>query len=93
MPNYRPDYADPMLLKPILERYPNLKIWFMHFGGEYSDAIIKLMKAYPQIYCDMTPVSLFAPKFVWEPTIKKLFYENLGDRLMFGSDYSGTGKV
>lgn len=90
MPNYRPDYADPALLEPVLKKHPNLKVWLMHFGGEYSDTIIKLMKIYPQIYCDMTAVSLFVPKFVWEPNIKKLFNEGLGDRLMFGSDYHGT---
>lgn len=89
-PNYRPDYANPKLLVPILEKYPDLRIYLMHYGGEYSDESIELMKKYPQIYCDMSAVSLFAPKFIWEPNIKKLFKEGLGDRLMFGSDYSGT---
>ncbi len=64
----------------------------MHYGGEYSDESIKLMKKYPQIYCDMSAISLFAPKFIWEPKIKKLFEEGLGDRIMFGSDYPATIK-
>ena len=89
-PNYRPDYANPKLLIPILEKYPDLRIYLMHYGGEYSDESIKLMKKYPQIYCDMSAISLFAPKFIWEPKIKKLIEEGLGDRIMFGSDYSGT---
>ena len=89
-PNYRPDYANPNLLAPILEKYPNLRIYLMHYGGEYSEESIQLMKQYPQIYCDMSAVTLFAPKFFWEPKIKKLFKEGLGDRLMFGSDYPGT---
>jgi len=89
-PNYRPDYANPKLLIPILEKYPDLRIYLMHYGGDYSEESIELMKKYPQIYCDMSAVSLFAPKFIWEPNIKKLFNEGLGDRLMFGSDYPGT---
>ena len=31
----------------------------------------------------MTAVSMFAPKERWEPRIKKLFEEGLGERLMF----------
>jgi predicted TIM-barrel fold metal-dependent hydrolase len=48
------------------------------------------MKLYPQIYCEISAVSLFVPKEVWEPNVKKLFSEGLGDRLMFASDYFGT---
>ncbi|HEU5053266.1 MAG TPA: amidohydrolase family protein [Hanamia sp.] len=89
-PNNRPDYADPKLLEPVLKKYPHLHLYFMHYGGRYSDQMLTLMKKYPQIYCDMTAVTLFGPKPIWEPKIKRLFAEGLGNRLMFGSDYSGT---
>jgi predicted TIM-barrel fold metal-dependent hydrolase len=61
----------------------------MHFGGSYSDEAIVLMKAYPQVYCDISAVSVFMPKTVWEPNLKKLYEAGLGDRIMFGSDYFG----
>lgn len=89
-PNYYPAYANPELLKPILEKHPKLKIYLMHYGGEYSEQSLELMKMYPQIYCEISGVSLFAPKEVWEPKVKKLFNEGLGDRIMFASDYFGT---
>ncbi|WP_411893331.1 amidohydrolase family protein [Winogradskyella sp. A2] len=89
-PNYNPDYANPELLKPILEKHPNLRIYLMHYGGGYSEQSLELMKLYPQIYCEISAVSMFAPKKVWEPKVKKLFNEGLGDRLMFASDYFGT---
>lgn len=89
-PNYNPAYANPELLKPILEQYPDLKIYLMHYGGEYSDEAIELMKDYPQIYTEISAVSLFMPKAVWEPNLRKLFEADLGNRLMFGSDYFGT---
>ena len=89
-PDYNPDFANPAYLKPILEKYPNLRIYLMHYGGGYSKQALDLMKEYPQIYCEMSAVVMFAPKEVWEPNIKKLFAEGLGDRLMFGSDYFGT---
>lgn len=89
-PNYNPAYANPELLKPILEQYPELRIYLMHFGNEYSNEAIELMKAYPQIYCEISAVSMFLPKRVWEVNLKKLYEEGLGDRLMFASDYFGT---
>jgi hypothetical protein len=39
-PNYHPDFANPQLLLPILEKYPDLRIYLMHYGGEYSDESI-----------------------------------------------------
>ena len=89
-PNYNPAFANPELLKPILEKYPNLKLYLMHYGGGYSDQSLDLMKMYPQIYCEISAVSMFAPKERWEPMVKKLFDEGLGNRLMFASDYFGT---
>lgn len=88
-PHYNPAYANPELLRHILQQYPELKIYLMHFGGEYSDQAIALMKDYPQIHCEISAVSLFGPKVFWEPNLKKLYTAGLGDRLMFGSDYFG----
>ena len=89
-PNYNPAFANPELLKPILAKHPNLKLYLMHYGGGYSKQSLELMKLYPQIYCEISAISMFAPKEVWEPQVKKLFNEGLGDRLMFASDYFGT---
>lgn len=89
-PNYRPDFANPMLLRPILERYPGLRICLMHFGHDYIEEAIALMKDFPQVYCDISAISVYLPREVWEPGLRRLFDEGLGHRLMFGSDYSGT---
>lgn len=88
-PHYNPAYANPELLRPILQQYPNLKIYLMHYGGAFSSQAIALMQDYPQIYCDISAVSLFMPKQIWEPNLKQLYAAGLGDRLMFGSDYFG----
>lgn len=89
-PNYNPEYANPLLLKPVLEQYPQLKIYLMHFGNKYSNEAIQLMKSYPQIYCEISAVSMFLPKQVWETNLKRLYEAGLGNRLMFASDYFGT---
>jgi hypothetical protein len=89
-PNWNEAYGNPTLLRPILKKYPKLKIYLMHYPGRYVEECLALMKDYDQIYCEITAVSMFAPKERWEPSVKKLFDEGLGDRLMFGSDYVGT---
>ena len=89
-PNYRPDYADPELLRPVLEKYPDLKLYLMHFGDSYSEQAIALMKDFPGVYCDISAISLYQPREVWEPNLRRLYSEGLGDRLMFGSDFEGT---
>lgn len=80
-------YGNPELLRPILAKYPDLKLILFHFCGIYSDEAIQLMKDYPNVYCDISAVSYFMPKIFWEGAVKKLFKEGLGDRLLFGSDY------
>lgn len=89
-PNYRPDYANPELLRPVLEKYPDLKLYLMHFGDSYSEQAMALMKDYPKVYCDISAISLYQDKDVWEPNLKELYARGLGDRLMFGSDFEGT---
>lgn len=89
-PNWNEAYGNPSLLLPVLEKYPKLKIYLMHYPGRYFNECIEVMKKYEQIYCEITAVSMFAPKERWEPRVKKLYDEGLGDRLMFGSDYVGT---
>ncbi|TRZ46469.1 metal-dependent hydrolase [Robertkochia solimangrovi] len=89
-PNYSPQFANPELLAPILEKYPNLRIILMHYGGGYTEEAIALMKKYPQVYCDFSAICIMMPKQIWEPNLRLLYEEGLGDRLMFGSDYTGT---
>ncbi len=89
-PHWNEDYANPLLLLPVLEKYPNLKIYLMHYPGSYFEECLEVMKKYPQIYCEISAVSMFAPKEMWEPKVKKLYSEGLGERLMFASDYVGT---
>lgn len=84
------EYSNPDLLRPILKKYPDLKLNLMHFNGGYSDEAIQLMKEYDQIYCEISAISLHMPKILWEKKVKKLYEEGLGDRLMFGSDFRGT---
>jgi predicted TIM-barrel fold metal-dependent hydrolase len=89
-PNFDGDAANPKLLMPILKRYPNLRIYLMHFGFDFYDESLALMEEYPNVYCDITGNSLMMPKIFWESNVKRLYEKGFEDRVMFGSDYTGT---
>ena len=89
-PHWNEAYGNPLLLLPVLAKYPNLKIYLMHYPGRYFEECLQLMQQYGQIHCELSAVSMFAPKAQWEPKVKKLYAAGLGDRLLFGSDYVGT---
>lgn len=88
-PNARLRLADPYLIEDVLVKYPKLRIYIMHAGGEdWPERAIRLMAYYPQLYTDLGAV-------LWvEPNTKryiKEFLKNIKeagylDRVMFGSD-------
>lgn len=86
-PNYHGAYGNPALLEPVLRRYPNLRIQLMHAGEGFRREALALLKAYPNVYVDLSPLYLFgrAPIYVY---LNQLIDAGLGDRVMFGTDYS-----
>jgi predicted TIM-barrel fold metal-dependent hydrolase len=93
-------YADPGKWIPVLAKWKTLRINFAHFGGgqfqqdkkegdRWSDAIIRMMRKYPNVYAD---VSYFTDKDSISQ-IKNIMEENkevdeiLKTRLMFGTDF------
>jgi len=88
-PKARLRLADPYLMEDVLVRYPKLRIYLMHAGGEdWPEHAIRLMSYYPQLYIDLAVM-------LWvEPNTQryiKQFLMNVKeagylDRVMFGSD-------
>lgn len=88
-PKARLRLADPYLIEDVLVRYPKLKIYLMHAGGEdWPEHTIRLMAYYPQLYIDLAVL-------LWvEPNTQRYVKELLRnakeagylDRIMFGSD-------
>ncbi len=87
-PDFNDDYGDPALLRPILERYPGLRLYLLHVGGRnaaYFDHAIALMRDHPNVYADMSVVATRVPE-VFHGNLRRLIQEGLLDRIMFGSD-------
>ncbi len=87
-PAFREDMGNPVLIKPVLAKFPKLRVWLMHAGGPYLKETIGIMKQYPGVYTDISainnPAIMPAPAF--KAIIKTLMDAGLEDRLLFGSD-------
>ena len=88
-PKARLKYGDPYLIEDVLVRYPKLRIYLMHNGGEeWHEHALRLMAYYPQLYTDIAVM-------LWvEPNTQRTVVEFLKNakhagylnRVMFGSD-------
>ena len=94
-PEFNPDLGDPSLLRPVLEKHPNLKIWLQHAGFpaspqfdniDYLEETFALLRDYPNIYVDMTALHSVAPPPVHEAAVKAFLERGFIDRIMFATD-------
>lgn len=76
-------------VKPVMERFPKLKLQIPHMGSyEYSE-FFDLCRNYPNVYLDTAMIfidhKLFYDKFDENTTFDDLL--DIQDRIMFGSDF------
>lgn len=45
--------SDPMLLAPVIERFPGTKFVLFHAGYPWYDSVVGLCRSYPNVYVDM----------------------------------------
>lgn len=88
-PKARLKLGDPYLIEEVLVRYPKLRIYMMHAGGEdWPEHAIRLMAYYPHLYSDLGVMLWVEPntqRYIKEflRNAKEAGYLN---RIMFGSD-------
>jgi len=93
-PNFDEKMGNPLLLKPVLEKYPDLRIWLMH-GGEidYHQQAVELMIAYPNVYADLSVLNSVMPQELHAKLLRSFIEAGLEDRIMFGSDNMPVGPI
>lgn len=88
-PKARLRLADPYLIEDVLVRYPKLRIYMMHAGGEdWPEHAIRLMAYYPQLYIDLAVMLWVEPntqRYI-KGLLKNIKEAGYLNRVMFGSD-------
>ena len=88
-PKARLSLGDPYLIEEVLVRYPKLRMYLMHGGGEdWPEHAIRLMAYYPQLYTDIAVLLWVEPNTQRYVTgfLKNIKHAGYLDRVMFGSD-------
>lgn len=83
---YQPEYGNPALLDPILNRHPGLRIVLQHVGFDFLDETVALMRAHPGVYADMSVLNSVGPRGLHDASLRRLLDAGLVDRIMLGTD-------
>lgn len=84
--DYRADYGDPALLRPVLERHPGLRVVLQHVGFDHLDTTVALMRDFPDVYADMSVLNSVGPRGLHDASLRRLVEAGLADRIVLGSD-------
>ena len=84
--DYRVAMGSPLLLEPVLKKYPKLRIYVMHYGSPLVDEMIAMMYAYPNLYVDVSCNDWAFPRAQFHDALKRMVDAGFGKRVMFGSD-------
>jgi hypothetical protein len=88
-PKARLKLGDPYLIEDVLVKYPKLRIYLMHNGGEeWHEHALRLMAYYPQLYTDIAVLLWVEPNSQRTVTnfLKNAKHAGYLNRVMFGSD-------
>ena len=93
--NFKMEMGNPLLLKTMLSRFPNLKVWIMHSGDQYYKETIEVMQENELVYSDISVISNpdIVPPDTFSIIMKAFIDAGLEDRLMFGTDNGNIEKV
>jgi uncharacterized protein len=84
--DYRVALGSPLLLEPVLRKYPKLRIYVMHYGSPLVDEMIAMMFAYPNLYVDVSGNDWLLPRAQFHGALKRMVDGGFGKRILFGSD-------
>lgn len=91
-PNYSPESGNPGHLRPILEQFPELRVWLQHVGSDPGPAdelwseTLSLLRDYPNVYVDLSITNSLAPIEAYEAALTRLIDAGFENRIMLGSD-------
>ena len=81
-------YCHPEMMRPVAEKYPDMKIIIAHLGGKFHDELFPLMDACDNVYTDCSALQGWMPNETY--MIKKRLDDAISrfpDRIVFGTDF------
>ena len=85
-PKYRASLGNPLLLEDLLVRHPKMRVYVMHAGMPFTDEMIAVLNAHPQVYVDISADNVGVPRAEFYVHLKRLVDAGYAKRIMFGSD-------
>lgn len=87
-PHFRLSLGNPYLLEDLLVKYPKLRVWAMHAGGQYFNEMVTMMTMYPQLYVDISPYTWLEAGYaeLLDRFLRLAKEQKVHNRVMFGSD-------
>ncbi len=87
-PNYSGRAGSPLLLEPVLTRFPKLRLYVMHAAWPFEEEMIYMLYMHPQLYVDVSVLQWAIPRPAYYSYLRRLVDAGFGKRIMFGSDGS-----
>ena len=84
--NFKIKNGNPLLLEDVFVKHPNLKLWIMHAGYPMENELISMLRAYGNLYVDISALPWSESKTEFYRFLKRLVDAGFGNRIMFGSD-------
>ena len=86
LPDYVARYGNPLLLEPVLRKYPDLRIYLMHAGWPFLEETVSILRQYPNVYVDISFIDWQMPRQLFHDYLEQLVAYGFQKRIMFGSD-------
>ena len=85
-PKFTINSGRPLLIEPVLIKYPKLKVMLMHMGFPFLDETKAILNVYPQVSVDISVIDWAVPTQEFYSYLQSLLVAGFGNRIMYGSD-------
>lgn len=81
------DHDHPLRAEGVLARFPELRLVVAHCGFAWSEQVLFLLAAHPQVRADLAYWSQTMPRWRAAATLSHAKHLGVADRLLWGTDY------
>ncbi len=83
---YRVALTNPFVLEKVLIKYPNLRIYVMHYASPLVEEMLAMLYSHPQLYVDIAQNNWGHPKDHFYDQLRRLIDAGFEKRILWGSD-------